>query len=205
MIVATGFRTPLLDLPALGARDRRRRPDPGADAVLRERLRARHLLRRKRVVGLSGLRKQGLGSNSTSVNGFRYNARVLVRHLAETRFGKRLERPVLQPEQVLPYLLHELAVAPELWVQKGYLARVVSFDGEIRDEGILPLEQFVDAAGPNAIAVAVEMNRDAEIHPAVYIRSSSRLIEAALPAHPTRSFDSQEHRRELAALLELVG
>jgi hypothetical protein len=39
----------------------------------------------------------------------------------------------------------------------------------------------------------------------VYIRSSSRLIEAALPAHPTRSFDSQEHRRELAALLELVG
>jgi hypothetical protein len=81
----------------------------------------------------------------------------------------------------------------------------VSFDGEIRDEGIVPLEQFVDAAGPNGVAVAVEMNRDAEIHPAVYIRSSSRLIEAALPAHPTRSFDSQEHRRELAALLELVG
>ena len=33
----------------------------------------------------------------------------------------------------------------------------------------------------------------------------NRDVEAALPAHPTRSFDSQEHRRELAALLELVG
>jgi hypothetical protein len=55
------------------------------------------------------------------------------------------------------------------------------------------------------VAVTVEMNRNAEIHPAVYIRSSSRLLEAALPAHPTRSFDSQEHRRELATLLELVG
>ena len=69
----------------------------------------------------------------------------------------------------------------------------------------MPLEHFVDEAGPDAVAVTVEMNRNAEIHPAVYLRSSSRLIEAALPAHPTRSFDSQEHRRELAALLELVG
>jgi hypothetical protein len=112
---------------------------------------------------------------------------------------------VLERDHVLPYLLHELAVAPELWVQKGYLARVVSFDGEIRDEGIVPLEQFVDESGPNAIAVAVEMSRDAEIHPAVYIRSASRLLEAALPAHPTRSFDSEQHRRELATLLDLVG
>jgi hypothetical protein len=48
------------------------------------------------------------------------------------------------------------------------------------------------------------MNRNAEIHPAVYIRSSSRMIEAALPAHPTRSFDSEQHRRELATLLDLV-
>ena len=151
------------------------------------------------------MRKQGLGSNSTSVNGFRYNARVLARHIAEKRFGKQLERPVLARDELLSYLLRELAVAPELWVQKGYLARVVTFDGEIRDEGIVPLEHFVDEAGPDAVAVTVEMNRNAEIHPAVYLRSSSRLIEAALPAHPTRSFDSQEHRRELAALLELVG
>src|SRR4029450_12704322 len=99
----------------------------------------------------------------------------------------------LKRERVLQYLLHELAVAPELWVQKGYLARAVSFDGEIRDEGIVPLEEFVDEPGPNAIAVAVEMNRDGEIHPAVYIRSSSRLIEAALPALPARLLDITRH------------
>ena len=205
VLVATGFRTPLLDLPAHGLATVADGRIPALTPFFESVSLPGVYFAGNASSGYSGLRKQGLGSNSTSVNGFRYNARVLVRHLAETRFGKRFERPVLDREQVLPYLLHELAVAPELWVQKGYLARVVSFDGEIRDEGIVPLEQFVDEAGPNAVAVAVEMNRDAEIHPAVYIRSSSRLLEAALPAHPTRSFDSQEHRRELAALLELVG
>jgi thioredoxin reductase len=204
VLIATGFRTPFLDLA-----------DHGLATVADGRIPALTPFFESVSVpgvyfagnasqGYSGLRKQGLGSNSSSVNGFRYNARVLARHLAETRFGKQLERPTLQRDQVLPYLLNELAVAPELWVQKGYLARVVSFDGEIRDEGIVPLEHFVDQAGPDAVAVTVEMNRNAEIHPAVYIRSSSRLLEAALPPHPTRSFDSEAHRRELATLLDLV-
>jgi thioredoxin reductase len=205
VLIATGFRTPLRDLPALGlatvADGRIPALTPSFESVSVPGI----YFAGNASQGYPGMRKQGLGSNSSSVNGFRYNARILARHIAETRFGQSRDRPVLEREQVLPYLLHELAVAPELWVQKGYLARVVSFDGEIRDEGIVPLENFVDAAGPNAVAVTVEMNRNAEIHPAVYIRSSSRLLEAALPAHPTRSFDSQEHRRELAALLELVG
>src|SRR5262249_4302931 len=154
--------------------------------------------------GYRGWRRGGRGAISPRDSGSGNNARILARHIAETRFGKTVERPPLDRDQVLPYLLQELAVAPELWVQKGYLARVVSFDGEIRDEGIVPLEEFVDEGGPNAVAVAVEMSRDAEIHPAVYIRSSSRLLEGALPPHPTRSFDSEAHRRELATLLELV-
>jgi thioredoxin reductase len=205
VLIATGFRTPFRDLPALGlatvADGRIPALTPSFESVSVPGI----YFAGNASQGYPGMRKQGLGSNSSSVNGFRYNARILTRHIAETRFGQSRDRPVLEREQVLPYLLHELAVAPELWVQKGYLARVVSFDGEIRDEGIVPLENFVDEAGPNAVAVTVEMNRNAEIHPAVYIRSSSRLLEAALPAHPTRSFDSQEHRRELAALLELVG
>jgi thioredoxin reductase len=205
VLVATGFRTPLRDLPSLGLATVADGRIPALTPFFESVSVPGVFFAGNASQGYPGLRKQGLGANSSSVNGFRYNARVLARHIAETRFGKRRERPMIAREEVLPYLLHELAVAPELWVQKGYLARVLTFDGEIRDEGIVPLEHFVDEAGPNAVAVAVEMNRDAEIHPAVYLRSSSRMLEAALPAHPTRSFDSQEHRRELAALLELVG
>ena len=151
--------------------------------------------------GSPGLRKQGLASNSTSVNGFRYNAAVLARRLAETRFGLRTERRELERNEVVPYLLRELAHAPELWVQKGYLARVLTFDGAIRDEGIVPLEHFVDEAGPDAVAVAVEMDGKATIYPAVYVRSSGRLVERALPSHPTHAFESPEHRRELESVL----
>ena len=204
VLIATGFRTPFLDLPAHGLATVADGRIPALTRFFESVSLPGVYFAGNASQGYPGLRKQGLGSNSSSVNGFRYNARILARHLAETRFGKRLERRVLDRDQVLPYLLHELAVAPELWVQKGYLARVVSFDGEIRDEGIVPLEEFVDGSGPNAIAVAIEMSRDAEIHPAVYLRSSSRLLEAALPAHPTRSFDSEQHRRELATLLDLV-
>jgi thioredoxin reductase len=204
VLVATGFRTPLRDLPSLGLATVADGRIPALTPFFESVSVPGIFFAGNASQGYPGLRKQGLGANSSSVNGFRYNARILARHIAETRFGKRRERPVLAREEVLPYLLHELAVAPELWVQKGYLARVLTFDGEIRDEGIVPLEHFVDEAGPDAVAVAVEMNRDAEIHPAVYLRSSSRMLEAALPAHPTRSFDSQEHRRELAALLDLV-
>jgi hypothetical protein len=154
--------------------------------------------------GSPGLRKQGLASNSTSVNGFRYNARVLARRLAEKEFGIRLDRATLGKEQVLPHLLAELAHAPELWVQKGYLARVVSVNGAIRDEGIVPLEHFVDEGGGDAVAVAVEMDSEGTIYPGVYVRAGGRFEEYRLPGHPTRAFESEAYRRELAALLALI-
>ena len=52
-----------------------------------------------------GLRKHGATSSSSSVNGFRYNARVLARHIAEKHFGlARRERPALARDEVVPYL-----------------------------------------------------------------------------------------------------
>jgi thioredoxin reductase len=204
VLVATGFRTPLGDLPALGLATVADGRIPALTPFFESVSVPGIYFAGNASQGSPGLRKQGLASNSTSVNGFRYNARVLARHLAGTRFGKHLERPALEREDVLPYLLSELARAPELWVQKGYLARVVSFNGEIRDEGIVPLEHFVDEAGPDAIAVSIEMGRDGEIHPAAYVRASGRMIEHVLPPHPTRFFESEEHRRELASLLELI-
>src|SRR5207249_11167938 len=55
-----------------------------------------------------------------SVQGYRYNARVLARHLAETRFGVRIPRPQLQPAETVRFLLNELSHGPELWHQRSY-------------------------------------------------------------------------------------
>jgi thioredoxin reductase len=201
VLVATGFRTPLLDLPAHGLATVSDGRIPALTPHWESVSMPGVFFAGNASQGAPGLRKQGLASNSTSVNGFRYNAAVLARHLAESLFGIRVERPRLEPDKVVPYLLSELARAPELWVQKGYLARVLTFGDEIRDEGILPLEHFVDQAGPDAVAVAVEMDSKATIYPAVYARSSGKLIERALPAHPTHAFESEEYRRELASVL----
>ncbi len=150
-----------------------------------------------------GLRKHGATSNSTSVNGFRYNARVLARHIAEKDFGLSADRPRLQRDEVVPYLLRELAHAPELWIQKSYLARVVSVDAArgIRDEGIVPLAAFEDGGPGDACAVAVEYDADGTIVPVVYLRRNGRLVEHVLPPHPLYAFDTDEHRSELAARL----
>jgi hypothetical protein len=155
------------------------------------------------TMGSRGLRKHGLAPNSTSVNGFRYNARVLAWHLAE-RLGLERPRPQLRAEEIVPLLLTELAWAPELWIQKGYLARVVSL-GEvegIRDEGILPLEHFVDGGGgPDAVAAAIEVDPTGKTYPAVYVRRGGRLSEHELNPHPIHAFDGEPYRRELEQLL----
>ena len=204
VLVATGFRTPLLDLPDLGLATISDGRVPALTPFFESVSVPGVYFAGNASQGAPGLRKQGLASNSTSINGFRYNARVLARHLAETKFGVELERPALEPGHVLPYLLGELAHAPELWVQKGYLVRVVSCNGAIRDEGIVPLEHFVDAGGPDAVAVAVEMDSEGTIYPAAYVRVGGRVQEHALPPHPARLFESDAHRRELASLLHLI-
>jgi thioredoxin reductase len=201
VLVATGFRTPLLDLPTHGLATVADGRIPALTPFWESVSMPGVYFAGNTSQGSPGLRKQGLASNSTSVNGFRYNAAVLARHLAESLFGITVERRRLEPDEVVPYLLSELARAPELWVQKGYLARVLTFGDDIRDEGIVPLEHFVDEAGPDAVAVAVEMDSGATIYPAVYVRSSGRLVERALPPHPMHAFESEEYRRELASVL----
>ncbi|HEY7148015.1 MAG TPA: NAD(P)-binding domain-containing protein [Gaiellaceae bacterium] len=204
VLVATGFRTPLLDLPELGLATVSDGRIPALTPFFESVSFPGVYFAGNASQGSPGLRKQGLAGNSTSVNGFRYNARVLARHLAESRFGIRAERPALDRDEVLPYLLAELAHAPELWVQKGYLARVLACNGAIRDEGIVPLEHFVDEGGGDAVAVTVEMDPEGRIYPAAYVRVGGRLVEHALPEHPAHLFSSETHRRELASLLELI-
>jgi hypothetical protein len=100
-------------------------------------------------------------------------------------------------------MLAELARAPELWIQKGYLGRALLFgpDG-IRDEGIVPLARFVDDAGPDAVAASVETNADGKIVPVLYVRSGGRIDEHVLAPHPLHEFDGADHRAELAGRLK---
>jgi thioredoxin reductase len=201
LVLATGFRTPLGDLPELGVATVSEGRLP-AQTPYWESVSVPGIYFAGNATQASpGLRKYGATSNSSSVNGFRYNARVLARRIAERHFGLTVERPRLERDRVVPFLLGELARAPELWVQKGYLARVVTFDPEPRDAGIVPLEDFVDGGGSDAVAVAIELDAHATIVPLAYVRRGGRLAEHALPPHPLYSFEGPEHQRELQALL----
>jgi thioredoxin reductase len=203
VIAATGFRTPVRDLPSLGVAmvNDGRMP---AQTPYWESISVPGIYFAGNVMQASpGLRKHGATSTSGSVNGYRYNARVLVQHIAEKHFGIQQERRPIEVDHVVPYLLGELAHAPELWTQKGYLARVVGVDGAdgFRNEGIVPLADFVDREGGDAFAAAVEYDADGTIIPVVYLRRGGRLEEHLLPRHPLHTFGTEEHRQQVAACL----
>ena len=148
----------------------------------------------------TGLRKHGVASLSSMVCGFRYNARLLAAHIGEAVFGQTRERPQLASERVVPYIIAELNGAPELAMQKGYLARVLRPDprGGFSDEGILPLEVFVDAAYDGA-AATIEFDAEERIHPVLYVRRGGAVDEIVLPPHPLRRYDGAEYRAAIEA------
>jgi hypothetical protein len=204
VIAATGFRTPLLDLPELGC------------ATIRQGLLAAqtHHWESATVPGVyfagnatqaaAGLRKHGVASASGTVSGFRYNARLLAERIADTHFGRPRNRPGLGREQVAPRLAASLARSPELWAQKSYLAHVVTLEGSDgpTDDGIRPLAAFLDEDGPNAIAVAVEMNGSGEIYPSIYLRENGSIHEDTCPPHPLHAFDGPGYAAQLGALVK---
>jgi thioredoxin reductase len=203
VIAATGFQAPVRDLPSVGVAmvNDGRMP---AQTPYWESISVPGIYFAGNVTqASSGLRKHGATSSSGSVNGFRYNARVLAQHIAETHFKIQPERLPLAGHEVVPYLLGELAHAPELWTQKGYLARVVGADGAVgfRNEGIVPLADFLDREGGDACAVAVEYDADGTIIPVVYLRVGGRLVAHALPRHPLHAFGTDDHCRQVADCL----
>jgi thioredoxin reductase len=201
VILATGFKAPLQDLRDLGVatvlNDRVPALSPFFESVSARGI----FFAGNSSSGAKGMRKHGTAPNSTSVNGFRYNARVLAEHLAD-RLGVARRKQRLDTAELVPFLLAELCRAPELWIQKNFLARVVSLSGgEARDEGILPLEHFLDARGEDAVAATIELDPLAAILPALYIRRGGRITEHELPPHPVHAFDGAEYRRELDSIL----
>jgi hypothetical protein len=203
VIATTGFQPPLGDLPELGVVSSGREKIPSQTPMF-ESISVPHVYFAGTATrGAPGLKKNGIPSSSGAVHGHRYNARILARHIARTYFGIDPARPTLKRQEVLDYLLTELSRAPELWHQKSYLARSLLWDGArgIVDDGIVPLQTFVDGDGPDGVAVTVEANPKAEIYPAVYVRKNNVVSEHLLPTNPLLDFETAEHRAQLTAVL----
>ena len=204
VIACTGFKTPLLDLPELGVATFYQGGRLPAQTPFWESPSVPGIYFAGSVTqGSIGLKKYGIPSNSAAVHGFRYNARVLAEHIASKHFDVELPRQAVSATNVVDYLLEEATTAPELWNQRSYLARVLSFHPGvgITDDGIQPLAHFVDAAGPDAVALAVETDDTGDIHPAVYIRVDGQVGEHTLPGDQLLDFRGTEHRAQLASLM----
>lgn len=203
-IAATGFCTPLLDLRDLGCSTVKQGTLPAQTHHWESATVPGIYFAGNATQAAAGLRKHGIGSASGTVSGFRYNAKLLALHIAEKHFGRAARRPVLGRDEVVPFLASELTRAPELWTQKSYLARVVGLDPQAgpTDEGIQPLAAFLDEGKGSALAVAVEMDDQARIYPALYLRAGGEVHEDVCPPHPLHDFETEGYRAQLEALVK---
>ncbi|HXG40009.1 MAG TPA: NAD(P)-binding domain-containing protein, partial [Candidatus Limnocylindrales bacterium] len=181
VIAATGFETPLRDLPELGVATFGQSRLPAQTPFWESATVPGIYFAGTIGQGSAGLKKHGLPSNSGAVHGARYNARVLARTIAERHFGAAPVRPPVAEADLLGLLLDEATRGPEIWHQRAYLARVVTADPErgIVDDGIVPLMHFLDAGGPDAVAMTLEADVHGTLYPVVYLR-----IRGAVKEHP---------------------
>jgi hypothetical protein len=206
VIAATGFITPLRDLPALGVATFGQSRLPAQSPFWESATVPGIFFAGTITQGAGGLKKHGIPSNSGAVQGYRYNARVLARHLAETKFGVLATRERLDPAALVPYLLDQVSNGPELWHQRAYLARVINCDRDIgiTNEGIVPLQSFLDEGGADAVAATLESNGQGNPYPVVYVRKDGSVTEHALAPDPLLDFTGRHYQDELRNALEPV-
>jgi thioredoxin reductase len=206
VIAATGFVTPLRDLPALGVATFGQSRLPAQTPFWESATRPGIFFAGTITQGAGGLKKHGIPSNSGAVQGYRYNARVLARHLAETKFGVAASRERLDAAALVPYLLDQVSNGPELWHQRSYLARVINLDRDngITNEGVVPLQYFLDSDGGDAVAATLESNGQGNPYPVVYIRKNRSVTEHALAPDPLLDFTGRDYQDELRKVLEPV-
>jgi thioredoxin reductase len=201
-IATTGFSVPLRDLPELGVATFAQGKMPALTPLWESATVPGIYFTGTITQAAAGLKKHGIPANSGALHGYRYNARVLARHLAASRFGIEIPHPPLDADRVAQFLLEQLTLAPELWNQRSYLAQVASVtDAGWHDDGIWPLADFVDAAGPDAVAVTLEPNPDASILPVAYVRLAGNVEEHMLDPDPMNEYRGSPHREQMAAIL----
>jgi hypothetical protein len=208
VIAATGFVAPLLDLPNLGVTTFGQSRLPAQTPYWESSSVPGIYFAGTISQGAGGLKKHGQPANSGAVHGARYNARLLARHIAATRFSAAaLERPRIAPDELIDTLVKHLSFSPELWHQRAYLARIVSLDPADgpRDEGLVPLEAFVDGGGDDgagdAVALTLEADGSGAIYPVVYVRRDGRVEEHMFDPDLLLRYDTPEVRRRLAEIV----
>jgi thioredoxin reductase len=206
VISATGFVCPLQDLPELGV-----------TTIGAARLPAQTPWWESTTVpglffagtigqGAKGLQRHGQPSNSGAVHGARYNARLLVGRLASTCFGMVPGRPAVDAAGLVDLVTRELAEAPELWHQRGYLARVITADPDagLVDDGVQPLSHVLDAGGPDALALTLEADGTGAIYPVLYTRVRGTVSERMLDPDPLLRYDGPDARRVVEEVVRSV-
>ncbi len=208
VIAATGFETPLMDLPAIGCQVSGQARLPAQTPWWESTTLPGVYFAGTIGQAAKGLQKHGNPSNSGAVHGARYNARVLAGHLATTRFGVAPTSAQIDPAQLVDFVAGELNDAPELFHQRGYLARVVTSDpgGGLRDDGVQPLTHVLDTSGPDSLAITLEADGSGAIYPVLYTRIGGAMTEHVLDPDPLLRYDGAETRRAIAgAVAGLTG
>jgi hypothetical protein len=145
--------------------------------------------------GAAGLRKNGVGSASGTVSGFRYNARLLAQEIAK-RLGHKQEVAALDATRSSRSSSPSSARGPRSGrrrdISRGPSIRT---GARHRPPGALPRPL---RAG--SIAVTIEMNAEGEIYPVAYC-ARARRSTSALPPHHLNDFGGDEYRRALESLL----
>jgi thioredoxin reductase len=210
-IAATGFVTPLGDLPDLGVATFGQARLPAQTPYWESASVPGIHFAGTISQGAGGLKKHGQPANSGAVHGARYNARVLVDHLAQTRFGVERERTPIAADDLVDTLVHELATAPALWHQRAYLARIVSLDpaAGALDEGLAPLAAFIDGAADDgtgdAIALTIEADGTGAIYPVVYDRRAGAITEHVIDQDLLLRYDTPAVRRQVGEVVRAFG
>ena len=112
----------------------------------------------------------------------------------------------MAPEKVAAFLSTELSQGPELFHQRGYLARVLTADpaGGLRDEGVQPLAVAIDS-GPDAIAATLEADGSGAIYPVIYSRVGGQVVERTIDPDPMLRFDTADTRLAIEDVAKRIG
>jgi thioredoxin reductase len=206
VIAATGFVAPTLDLPKLGVAVVGRSEVPAQTPYWESATVPGIYFAGTISQGAAGLQKHGLPANSGAVHGARYNARVLARYLARTRFDATEPQPRIAPGELVDRLLDQASTSPELWHQRSYLAWVATRaeDGGWFDGGIEPLAAILDAPGPDAVVLAIESDAAGRIYPVVYLRTARGTTERPIEPDPLLEFAGPDQRRQVADAVAAV-
>ena len=206
VIAATGFTAPLVDLADLGAQVVGRSGLPALTAWWESATLPGLYFAGTLSQAAKGLQKHGMPANSGAVHGARYNARVLAAHLATTHFGGTRPRPSVAADGLVDMIATELTQAPELWHQRGYLARVITLDPEagLVDDGVQPLTHVLDSTGPDLLAITLEADGSGALYPCLYTRRAGAISEHPIAPNALLRYDGADTRSAIASVVSSV-